>query len=52
MTTRALYFIALALLAVSLTISLINGFTTSSTTLTVVAVTALGWATYRKVWEK
>ena len=52
MTTRTLYFIALALLAISLIISLINGFTTASTILTVVAVAALGCATYKKVWKK
>lgn len=49
MTTRTLYFISLALLAVSLFISLINGFTTSSIILTVVAVATLGCATYKKV---
>lgn len=52
MTTRALYFIALALLALSLIISLIDGFTTSSAILTVVAVATLGCATYKKVWKK
>lgn len=52
MTTRTLYLIALALLAISITINIINGFTTSSTILTVLAVAALGYATFKKVWRK
>lgn len=52
MSARTLYFIALALLAISLTINVINGFTTSSTTLTGMAVVLLGCATYKKVWKK
>lgn len=51
MTTRTLYFIALALLAISLIINVINGFTTSSTILTGMAVVVLGCATYKKVWK-
>ena len=52
MSARTLYFIALALLAISLTINVINGFTTSSTILTVMAVIVLGCATYKRVWKK
>ena len=52
MTTRTLYLIALALLAISITINIINGFTTSSTILTVLAVAVLGYATFKKVWTK
>lgn len=52
MTTRTLYLIALALLAISITINIINGFTTSSTILTVLAVAVLGYATFKKVWRK
>ena len=52
MTTRTLYLIALALLVISITINIINGFTTSSTILTVLAVAVLGYATFKKVWRK
>lgn len=52
MTTRTLYLIALALLAISITINIINGFTTSSIILTVLAVAVLGYATFKKVWRK
>ncbi|MGV0330506.1 hypothetical protein [Corynebacterium macginleyi] len=52
MSSRTLYFIALALLAISLTINVINGFTTANTILTVAAVVVLGYATYKKVWKK
>ena len=51
MTTRTLYFIALALLAISLIIKVINGFPTSSTILTGMAVVVLGCATYKNVWK-
>jgi len=51
MTTRTLYFIALALLAISLIINVINGFAIFSTILTGVAVATLGCATYKKVWK-
>ncbi|WP_296088190.1 hypothetical protein [uncultured Corynebacterium sp.] len=52
MTTRTLFFIALALLAISLIINVINGFAIFSTILTGVAVATLGCATYKKVWKK
>ena len=52
MTSRTLYLIALALLAMSLIISFANGFAISSTILTGVAVATLGCATYKKVWKK
>jgi len=35
-----------------LIINVINGFTTSSTILTGMAVATLGCATYKKVWKK
>ena len=52
MTTRTLYLIALVLLAIAIIINIVNGFTNSSTILTVLDVAVLGYATFKKVWRK